>query len=217
MTTQYRIRAVGGFDRGKAAEAIRVGTAIDSGMSADKVTYATPNPPLPVFQTLITTCSTAQLAVPSRAPGVVAERNVALLALCQGIGSQIAYVQTLVNANPASAIPIIHNVGLVVSKVIIATKPLLGLKLGKPLGSVACNANVGLLVGAGAVKPHQARCFNWQYTVDSGKTIVTTPTTSVGKTLIEGLPLMTVVGVRVSLTNASGPGPWSQWVTITVH
>jgi hypothetical protein len=98
----------------------------------------------------------------------------------------------------------------------VRAKALLTLRNGKQWGSVTCDANVGLLVGAEALHPTESRYFNWQYTLDCAKTLVTLPPTTRGKTLIQGLPPLATVGVRVSLTNSEGPGPWSQWVTILV-
>jgi hypothetical protein len=105
---------------------------------------------------------------------------------------------------------------LVVVTRALYTKPLLALTLGTQPGVVSCNANVGLLVGAGTLEPYQKRFLSWEYTLD-GKTYLSAGSTPGCKTVITGLPLLTVVGVRVCLTNMHETGAWSQVVTITTH
>jgi hypothetical protein len=82
---------------------------------------------------------------------------------------------------------------------------------------VVCDANVGLLVGAGAKHPYAARFYGWQYTVDGGKTFVTAPTTGTGKTLLTGLPPLIEIGVRVNVTISGATGDWSDVATIVLH
>ena len=62
-------------------------------------------------------------------------------------------------------------------------------------------------------RPARAR----EYTLDGGRTFVTAPSTTTGKTTLVNLPSLTVVGVRVNLNLREGPGEWSPVVTIVVH
>jgi hypothetical protein len=217
MPLARRIRAVPGIDQNKTPDVLRVGNAMYNGGEADKATYASLLGSLPGLLTLIQSCSAAQAAVPSRTVGAVATRNVARAALYQGIESGCAIVQTIADSMPARAVAIIENVGLKVVLFGPHPKPLLALELGPVSGSILCDANVGLLMGAGALKPYQTRFVNWQYTLDGSKTYVSAPPTTKGKTTIENLPVLGTVGVRVSLTTGEGPQPWSQVVTIIVH
>src|SRR5689334_13786005 len=95
----------------------------------------------------------------------------------------------------------------------VFNKAMLTLRNAKQSGNVTCDANVGLLL-AGTSHPAQMRYFNWQYTLDAGKSFVPMPSTTRGKSLLQGLAPLTTVGVRVSMTNSNGPGEWSQLVTI---
>jgi len=127
------------------------------------------------------------------------------------------YIQTLADTSPLKAVALIQNGGLVVASVPSHAKAVLTLALGKASGSVACEANVGLLIGVGAKKPTQMRYFNWAYTLDGGKTFVPALPTPTGQTTLLGLTPLTLVGVRVNLVNSEGPGAWSQIVTILVR
>jgi hypothetical protein len=114
-------------------------------------------------------------------------------------------------------VSLIQKVGLVVASSSARTKALLTLRAGKQSGSVICDANVGLLVSAGTTKPSQSRLFNWEYTLDGGKTFLAMPPTPTGKTSLQNLTPLTMVGVRVNVNFTDGPAAWSQVVAILVH
>jgi hypothetical protein len=191
--------------------------AMHDGMDAHKADYPSPNPDLPTFLGLIQNLTVAEQAVPKRTVGAAAARDVQRDLLWTGMQTERVYVQTLVDANRSRGASLIQNAGLVVATTTVRTKPLLALTLGTEAGTVHCNANVGLLVGVGTLKPHQQRQLNWQYTLDGGKTFVSAGSTPGCKTVITNLPPLTIVGVRVSLTNMHGSGAWSQVVTILTH
>ena len=217
MNTPNRPRARLGININKITSVAGRGQAICNGFSADKVTYASPNPPLSGLLTLLGNLSSAQSLVSTRTKGMAASRDVQRDLLIMGLRSELLYVQNLVDTSaPSRGVALIENAGMLVAAAPVHTKAVLSLALGKASGSVVCSASVGLLLGTGASMPKQLRFFNWQYTLD-GKTFVNAPPTSTWKTTLLGLPLLTVVGVRVNLNNAEGPGPWSQVVTITVH
>ena len=58
--------------------------------------------------------------------------------------------------------------------------------------------------------------YEWQYSVDGGKTWVSTPNTLQAKTTITGLPVATIVEFRVRATTKSGQGDWSQPTSLLV-
>ena len=217
MNTPNRPRAMLDITPSKITTVVGRAEAIGNGFSADKVTYASPNPPLSAFLTLLTNVTSAQSLVSSRTKGMAASRNVQRDLLIMGMKSELLYVQNLVDTSiPSRGVALIENAGMLVATAPARTKAVLSLALGKASGSVVCSASVALLLGTGALKPKQLRFFNWQYTLD-GKTFLNAPPTSTWKTTLLGLPLLTVVGVRVNLNNADGPGPWSQVVNILIH
>ncbi len=166
---------------------------------------------------MITNLTVSQQAVRTRT-GSAANRNVDRDLLWTAMLTQRTYVQVLVNQSPERAIALIHNAGFVLGGYTPKYKALLSLTRGTQSGTVLCDANVGLLVaGMGAQKSSQNRFFGWEYTLDGSKTFVAAPSTPIGKTVLLGLPPLATVGVRVSLTNRSGQGAWSQVVSIIVH
>lgn len=211
-----RLRAVFGIDVHKIVEVQARAQAMYDGLAADPATYASPTLPLPAFEALIQNLSAAQPAVKTRVLGAREKRDVQRGLLLTGMGIERTFVQALADANPTHAAALITNAGLVVATSPVHHKALLTLRNGKQSGTVTCDANVGLLVGAGATHPTANRCFNWQYTLDGSKSFITMLSTSGCKTLIQGLTPLATVGVRVSLSNAQGPGEWSQVVTILV-
>jgi hypothetical protein len=217
MSIKRRVRALLDIDTKKIPEVQTRAQSMYDGLFGDKVTYATPNPALPAFLLLIQNLGGSQQRVKTRVVGAVASRDTDRDLLVTGMESQRMYVQILADNDPTHAVALIQNAGLVVATVPVHTKALLTLRLGTQSGTITCDANVGLLVGTGAKKPTQSRFFNWGYTLDGSKTFVSAPSTPTGKTTIAGLPPLTTVGVRVSLTNADGTGAWSDVVTILVR
>jgi hypothetical protein len=148
--------------------------------------------------------------------GTTAARDVHRDLLWDAMHTERAYVQSLVTTDTGRGVLLIQNAGLVVATINPHQKALLTLAQGSQPGTIDCEANVGLLVGVGTLKPNQYRFFNWQYTLD-GKTFVSMPSTAGCRTTLTGLTPLTTVGVRVSLTNMQETGAWSQVVSILVH
>jgi hypothetical protein len=191
--------------------------AMSSGFAAHAADYPALSPSLAAFQILLANLVAAQQGVPARTLGAAAARDVERDLLWTAMKCECAYVQSLVESTPARGFSLIQNAGLVVVTRALYTKPLLALTLGTQPGTVACEANLSLLVGTGTAKPRQKRCLNWQYTLDGAKTFVSAGSTPGCKTVLTGLPSLTVVGVRVGLNNMHDVGAWSQVVTILVH
>ncbi|MFO0762919.1 MAG: fibronectin type III domain-containing protein [Byssovorax sp.] len=211
-----RLRAIYGVNIHKITEVQARAQAMYDGLAADPVTYPKPTLPLPAFKALIQDLALAQQAVKTRVLGAREKRDAKRGLLFTGMEIERTFVQSLADADPAQAAALITNAGLVVAAIPTHTKAPLILRNGKQPGSVLCDANVGLLVGAGGKHPTQHRFFNWQYTVNGSGSFIALPPTSKGTTLVEGLTPLTMVGVRVSMTNGEGPGEWSQAVSILV-
>ena len=211
-----RVRAIFGCTVVEVPKVLVRAQTMHDGMAADHATYGDGTPPLPIFQGLIQSAVTAHQAVALRTVGAVAAREVQVNALWAAMHTERSVVQAIADANAARAASIIQNGGLLLYGVNVPSKPLLAVEAGRQSGTLECVVNVGLLVGTGATKPNQNRFFNWQYTLDGSKSFVGVPSTTKGKTTIAGLTSVTLVGVRVSLTNGDGPGPWSPVVYAVV-
>lgn len=204
-------------DMRRVAPVVARAEAMHAGMAADPGTYANPPLALPDFKILITDVQAAQVAVRTRVIGAAATRDVHLRALIGGMETERVFIQALADTTPSHAIQLIQNAGLVVAASTASTKLLLVLRNGPQPGSVACDANVGLLVGAEAKHPYAARFYGWQYTVDGGDTFLPSATTATGKALLTGLTPLTVVGVRVNITLGGVTSEWTDVATILVR
>jgi hypothetical protein len=218
MALIRRIRATLGVKKDKIPDVLARAQAMYDGMNADKATYVSPNPGLTAFLLLLQqNLATYQQAAKARTIGAAAARDVQRDLLWTAMEMECTYVQTLCDATPGRATSLIQNAGLVVVSFPVRNKDLLTLKNGAESGTVACYANVGMLLGALVTKPAQHRFFNWTYTLDGGKTFLSLPPTTHPETLITGLPPATMVGVRVNLNTGTGPGEWSPMVSIQAH
>jgi hypothetical protein len=210
-----RLRAAIGAFKHKISDVLMRSNTMYTGMSTHQADYPSPTLGLPAFLILIQNLASAQSVVPSRIVGAAATRNIARDLLWTGMETERMYVQTIVDANPSRGVALIQNAGLLVAMPPGHPKPIIMLTLGKQPGTVMCDANLGLLVGVGTLRPTQKAFLSWAYTIDSGKTFVSAGSTPGSKTVITGLPPLTLVGVRVCLTNMTGTGPWSEVMTIT--
>jgi hypothetical protein len=184
-------------------------------MSAASSTFTAPQPPMATLLTLIQTATTAQQAVATRGVGLSAARDVSVANLASALGTERAYVQSLVDASPERGAEIAALAGM---RFVVRTpfvKPLLALALGEPSGIVVARAHAAVLKeGRGK---QRATLFNWRYSADGGKTWVVAPSTPVAHATLTGLTPLTSYGVQVCITDSGGTTAWSDTVTIVVH
>ncbi len=89
---------------------------------------------------------------------------------------------------------------------------------GDQPGVVILYASVPLLVTTKKKEKKGGRYFNWEYSLDGGKTWIAVAATPKAKTTIPGLPVLTTVSFRASVTdNKVGQGPWTDPVPFLVH
>src|SRR5262249_48617494 len=92
-------------------------------------------------------------------------------------------------------------------------KPLIGLKNVLPSGTVLVYANARLLDIT-----RRSKFYNWQYTLDGGKTFIAMPPTQSAQTSLSGLTPLTMVGAQAPVSAPTGPqGPWSHPAPILVR
>src|SRR5262249_10361535 len=96
-----RYRAVFDVDMKKVPAVIGRAEQMAGGIGDDPGTYANPNPPIPVFKTLIANVIGAQPTVRMRTVGAAATRDVHFRFLIGGMESERLYVQGLADANEA--------------------------------------------------------------------------------------------------------------------
>jgi hypothetical protein len=215
MQTVYRFRPVTKLKKTSAKALSPQAHAIHDGMAAFPNLFGNCNPLLPALLLLITNYDAAQQVVTrTKATGTAALRDNARDAMCTGIELERVYVLSLCDANPEQAQALILAAGMHVAAIGDHSKALLAALLvpGQP-GTVTLKANRKLLTAGRGTKLSQ---INWRYTLDGGKTYVTSTTPNV-KTTLTGLPSMTMAGFQVCITDSKGTTEWCPMVSILVH
>ena len=213
MLSLHRTRVSLNVNKYNAPAVLALAKAIYNALIADPTQFPSPVPALPVVLGQITAVETAQQAVATRARGTAAVRDAKLAVLVTSLEGLQTYVQGLCDASPEQALSIVTAAAMIAKKPPIRSKAELAAKLGAAMGIVRLDANRKLLTG----KTSKRFLFNWEYSLDGGKTWVAAPATPLANTEIGGLPPLTVVFFRVSATVGTVVGPWSQSVALLVR
>jgi hypothetical protein len=146
---------------------------------------------------------------------MAAARDVQLGLLIGMMTSELVCIQSVADTgNPDEAVATLLAGGVEVAGFPLHDKAILTVAKGVPPGAVNLEANAGVLLGDFLNRKH---FFNWQYTLD-GKSFISMPSTSEGKTTLTGLTPLTTVGFRVCVTKAKGVmDPWSQVVDFLIR
>ena len=170
---------------------------------------------LQAFLALVEAFDAAQQeASASKDPLVMKRRNGKALAVILAVESWQRALQILCDASPAAAEQLIAAGGMFVRGTGRREKPLLGLSLaGGELGTVVARASGKLLTGGS----RRRSTTNWQSSGNGGETILGTTSTPTFETTFAGVPLLSTLYVRVSVTLGKTTGEWSPWVSVFVH
>jgi len=194
-----RIAVALGLPR-KIADLLVFAQMVHDTMAANSKELPSPSPALLVLQTDINTLVTEQAAVKARGQGAVTTRDLAVKTVKVDLGSERAYVESLVNADPANAAAIAEAAGMKLRKPpTAAVKPPLAVKAGATSGTVKLVAKAS----------KGAKTNNWQMSTDGGKTWVDLPSTTKAKTTVANLTPGTTVQFRQSVVTKDGEGDWS--------
>jgi hypothetical protein len=168
--------------------------------------FPAPVPTLAAITAAVTDLQTAHAAALSRTTGAVAARN-AKHAILVGLLQQLrTYVQNVADASPEQAAAIIQSSGLAVRKTPVHTARTFTAEQGSLSGQVKLTAT-----SAG----HRAS-YQWEYSVDGGKTWITAPATLQAKTTIGGIAAGTSAQFRYKPVTKTGEGDWSQPASLLV-
>jgi hypothetical protein len=196
-TTNHRVLAVLKLSN-RVADQIKFGEAVQAALVS--------NPHFPLPDTIITAYnaalgnySTAETAAQTRAKGTIAARNAAKVVWLAAIHALKARIQQVADATPDQAEAIITSTTLAVKKVPLRQKQSFVAKYGATSGTVE------VIAKAAAARAS----YDWQYSIDGGKTWVDVPNTLKAKTTISGLPVATTVEFRYRATTKTGMGDWS--------
>jgi hypothetical protein len=206
MTTLQRIRVVLKGRKTNVPLFLVLAQYIYASMTANAALFAASATLLATLASQIAAVTAAQAQVKSRIVGAAGARDAKRNALALTLESLRVQVQALCDSNMEGAIGIIQAAGMKAVLVATRTKQVLAATLGVQPGTVNLVAHAAMLSTAKGKK-----VFNWQFTVDGGKTWVAAPSTPYAKTTIVGLPSVTTCGFRVCVSAGSaGPGAWSQ-------
>jgi hypothetical protein len=190
----------------RVPEEIKYGESVLAGVTGNPH-FPTPDPVITAFGDALAKYSAAATAAQTRATGTVAARNAARVVFIGALHALKARVQQVSDANPEQAEAIITSARLAVKKTAARQKQSFVAKYGATSGTIH--------VIAKAAGPRAS--YEWQYSLDGGKTWIAVPNTLQANTTITGLPVATTVEFRYRPTTKTGPGDWSQPTSILVR
>ncbi len=189
-----------------AVAVLALAKAIYDALETNKGMFPSPNPPMPTFLADINAFDVAQTATHTRTKGTVEARDAKLAVVLSDLGQIRAYVQKVVDADPANAATIAQNAGLSLRKSSARSKTDLSAKPNKKV-----SGSVDVVVKVGGVKASH----EWQYSTD-GKSWTNASPTMQAKTTIPGFTPGTTVFFRHRAVTKTGPDNWSQAVSMIV-
>jgi hypothetical protein len=169
--------------------------------------FPSPTPPLTTVSAAIAALETAQSAAQARTHGATTLRDEKRSTVESLLGQLRTYVQTVADGNPEAASSLIESAGLSVRKPTVRAKRVFAARPGVTSGTVKL-----VTESAG---PRTS--YEWQYSVDGGKTWVPMPSTIQASTTLMGMTPGTSMTFRYRVVNKTGEGNWGQTVAFTVQ
>jgi hypothetical protein len=169
--------------------------------------FPTPAPTLAAVTAAIDALANAETTALTRAKGAAAVRNEKLTALVALLKQLVRYVQNVADVSAENGTSIIESAGMSVKKAAVRKPRVFGAATGPVSGS------------AKLVAPSSGSraSYEWQSSVDGGKTWVTAPATMQASTVVEGLTPGANVLFRYRPVTKSGEGDWSQSVALIIR
>jgi hypothetical protein len=189
----------------KVADLIAYATRIIAAMTGNPL-FPTPTPPLPTVTAALGDLQTAETAALARTQGAATTRNEKRAALVIMLRQLRGYVQSIADATPENGPSIIESAAMAVRKTPVRAAQAFAVKQGVVSGS----ARVTGIVAA------RRASYEWQYSLDGGKTWVATAGTLKASVTVTGLPVGTAVQFRYRAITKAGEGDWSQAVVLVV-
>jgi hypothetical protein len=168
--------------------------------------FPTPMPTLASVMVAITDLQNAETAALSRVKGAVTARNDKRGVLVTLLQQLKGYIQQTADANPDNGAAIIESAGVFLKKTPVRAPRTF---------TAAAGAVSGMAKLAVPSAGHRV-FYEWQYSVDGGKTWVTAPATLRARVVISGLTPATTVLFQYRSVTKAGEGNWSQSVSLQV-
>jgi hypothetical protein len=169
--------------------------------------FPNPTPSLAAITQAVDDLQAAEAAALSRLKGAVATRNDKRTALVLLLKQLRGHIQTVADASTDNGVAIIESAGVAVRKVTTRRARTFTAKPGAVSGSVKVIAPTA---------SHRAS-YEWQHSVDGGKTWVTAPATLQAKTIITGFAPGSTVLFKSRAVTKTGEGDWSQPVSLVIQ
>jgi hypothetical protein len=168
--------------------------------------FPSPVPTLAVVAAALAALHAAESAALARTKGAVADRDDKQAALVTLLKQLLAYVQSVADANVETGATVIQSAGVAVKKTPVQKPRVFVAEQGAISGSAK-------LVAASAGR---RASYEWQYSLDGGKTWVIAPASLQAKTTVVGLTPGATVEFRYRPVIKTGEGNWSQTVQLIV-
>jgi hypothetical protein len=168
--------------------------------------FPTPIPPLTAIAAALAALQQAEVAAQTRSKGAVLVRNDRKGALITLLQQLRAYVQAIADADVENGAAIIGSSGFPLRKMPVHKPRVAAVKPGAMSGSVQ------------VVAPPAARrsAYEWQYSLDGGKTWVEAAPSLQARQTIVGLPVGSLAQFRYRAVVKNGPLDWSQPIALLV-
>jgi hypothetical protein len=178
------------------------------------VTRVTGNPsfPPPIPQLAAVTKAIGELQVAeagaiSRIKGSAAVRNDKRRELVAALEQLKAYIQGVADADQANGAAIIQSAGVAVRKTTTRKPRVFSAKQGTVSGTALVHATVAA----------RRASYEWQYSIDGGKTWTLLPPTLQAKTFVTGLLPGSTVEFKYRAVTRTGAEDWSQAVSLLMQ
>ena len=185
---------------------ITMAKGIIAALTGNTATFPSPDPSLAALSAALTDLETAESSVQARTRGAVAGRNEKRKELVTLLEQLKAYVQKVADANSETSAQTIQSTGLAVRKNALRQKQTFAAKTGPVSGTIDLTA---------AVTARRAS-YEWQSSLDGGKTWTSLPTTIQSKTTVSGLTPGVTATFRSRTVTRTGEGDWTQATAIVV-
>jgi hypothetical protein len=188
-----------------AAALVAYATGVVKSMTGNPL-FPAPVPALTTVTQAITDLQSAETAAQSRIKGAATTRNEKRTALVAILQQLRASIQAVADANVENGASIIESAGVAVKKTPVHTPRVFAAEPGAVSGTAKL-----------ITKSSGARAgYEWQYSLDGGKTWVGAPVTLQAKTTVAGLTPGATVQFRYRPVTKAGEGDWSQTVVLLV-
>jgi hypothetical protein len=168
--------------------------------------FPSPTPSLAALTTSIDDLEAAETAAQARTKGAVTTRNEKRAALVLQLHDLRGYVQSVANASPDHSASIIESAGLSVRPTVVRKPRVFAAKPGAVSGAV----------NLFTVRAAPRASYEWQYSIDGGKTWIVASATLKSKTTIAGLTPGSTVSFRSRAVTKAGEGDWTQPASLVV-